>query len=130
MEGGAMLRRIALRKAAIVLAAAGAFALACGEPRGEALKPQAGAGGGAAVAELMQARGLSEADVTAALKTYMPTGKKDDYYVFSSGGQSGQIIVIGVPSMRILKYNAVFTPEPWQGWGYGDAASESVFKEG
>jgi nitrous-oxide reductase len=130
MEGESMSRRIAHRKAAIVLAAAGAFALACGEPRGEALKPQAGAGGGAAVAELMQARGLSEADVTAALKTYMPTGKKDDYYVFSSGGQSGQVIVIGVPSMRILKYIAVFTPEPWQGWGFGDAASERVFKEG
>jgi len=130
MEGEAMSRRIAHRKAAIVLAAAGAFALACGEPRGDALKPQTGAGGGAAVAELMQARGLSEADVTAALKTYTPTGKKDEYYVFSSGGQSGQVIVIGVPSMRILKYIAVFTPEPWQGWGYGDAASESVFQGG
>jgi nitrous-oxide reductase len=32
----------------------------------------------------------------------------------------GQVIVIGVPSMRILKYIGVFTPEPWQGYGYGD----------
>ena len=30
------------------------------------------------------------------------------------------MIVIGVPSMRILKYVGVFTPEPWQGYGYGD----------
>ena len=81
-------------------------------------------GSGATVAALMKERGLSEADVSAALKTYMPTGKKDDYYLFSSGGQSGQVIVIGIPSMRILKYIAVFTPEPWQGWGYGDQGSE------
>ena len=78
----------------------------------------------------MRARGLSEADVTAALKTYTPTGKKDEYYLFSSGGQSGQVIVIGLPSMRILKYIAVFTPEPWQGWGYGDRASGGVLDAG
>ena len=68
-------------------------ALACG-PGGEqakqALEPAA-AGSGATVAALMKERGLSEADVSAALKTYMPTGKKDDYYLFSSGGQSGQV---------------------------------------
>jgi len=29
-------------------------------------------------------------------------------------------MVIGVPSMRILKVIGVFTPEPWQGYGYGD----------
>ena len=60
----------------------------------------------------------------------MPTGKKDDYYLFSSGGQSGQVIVIGVPSMRILKYIAVFTPEPWQGYGFGDQGSEAVLAAG
>jgi nitrous-oxide reductase len=124
-----MPRRIAERIAFLATAGAVSLSLACDQPRGEALKPQA-SNGGSAVAELMQARGLSEADVTAALKTYMPTGKKDDYYVFSSGGQSGQVIVIGVPSMRILKYIAVFTPEPWQGWGYGDQVSEKVFEEG
>jgi nitrous-oxide reductase len=32
--------------------------------------------------------------------------------------------------MRILKYIAVFTPEPWQGWGYGDTESENVLAEG
>jgi hypothetical protein len=52
----------------------------------------------------MKARGLSEADVTAALKTYTPTGKLDEYLTFASGGHSGQVLVIGVPSMRILKY--------------------------
>jgi len=68
----------------------------------------------------MAARNLSQADVEAALKTFTPTGRHDEYYIFASGGHSGQMLVIGVPSMRILKYIAVFTPEPWQGYGYGD----------
>jgi nitrous-oxide reductase len=87
----------------------------------EPLQPSASAAGGS-VPELMKARGLTDADVTAALKTYMPTGKHDDYYIFASGGQSGQVLVVGVPSMRILKYIAVFTPEPWQGFGFSDGS--------
>jgi nitrous-oxide reductase len=67
----------------------------------------------------MKERQLSEADVEAALLTYKPSGKKDDYVIFASGGQSGQVLVIGVPSMRLLKVIGVFTPEPWQGYGYG-----------
>ncbi|MBW2224565.1 MAG: cytochrome C, partial [Deltaproteobacteria bacterium] len=81
------------------------------------------------IAELMKQRGLSEADVSAALQTYTPTGKKDTYLTFASGGHGGNMIVIGVPSMRILKYVAVFTPEPWQGYGYGDQSGE-VLKMG
>ncbi len=81
---------------------------------------------GPSLQELMKARNLSEADVTAALKTYMPTGRFDDYYLFASGGHGGNIIVIGVPSMRILKYVAVFTPEPWQGFGYGDESDKLI----
>ena len=66
-----------------------------------------------ALKDVMKARGLTEKDVLAAAKTYTPTGGRDEYMVFSSGGQSGQLIVYGIPSMRILKYVAVFTPEPW-----------------
>lgn len=79
-----------------------------------------GGPGAPSVQSLMQARGLTEADVTAALKTYVPPGKHDEYLMFASGGHSGDLIVIGVPSMRILKYIAVFTPEPWQGYGFDD----------
>lgn len=82
-----------------------------------------------ALQELMKARKLSEDDVKAALMTYTPTGRHDEYYMFASGGHSGQVIVIGIPSMRILKYIGVFTPEPWQGYGYGDQ-SKQVFEEG
>ena len=76
-------------------------------------------GASANIKDLMAARELSEADVEAALKTYLPTGHKDPYMIFASGGQSGQVLVIGAPSMRLLKLIGVFTPEPWQGYGYG-----------
>ena len=70
-------------------------------------------------AALAAERGLTSENIYAALKTYLPTGEHDPYIMFSSGGQSGQVLVIGVPSMRILKVIGVFTPEPWQGYGYG-----------
>ncbi|MDR2208986.1 MAG: Sec-dependent nitrous-oxide reductase [Azoarcus sp.] len=79
--------------------------------------------------DVMKRRGLSQQDLMAAAKTYTPTGKRDEFVAFSSGGQSGQIIVYGIPSMRILKYLAVFTPEPWQGYGY-DEESKEILKGG
>jgi len=79
--------------------------------------------------KVMKDRGLTERDVLAAAKTYTPTGMKDEFYVFSSGGQSGQVIVYGVPSMRILKYIGVFTPEPWQGYGF-DNESKKILESG
>ena len=79
--------------------------------------------------KVMKERGLTEKDVLAAAKTYTPTGGRDEYIVCSSGGQSGQIIFYGIPSMRILKYVAVFTPEPWQGYGFDDE-SKAVLAQG
>ena len=87
------------------------------------------ASAGGELQKVMKARGLSEIDVIRAAKTYNPTGGRDEFVVFSSGGQSGQVIVYGVPSMRILKYIAVFTPEPWQGYGY-DEESLKVLRQG
>jgi len=79
--------------------------------------------------EIMKKRGLSEEDALAALKVYNPSGKHDEYYVFVGGGQSGQVLVYGVPSMRPLKYIGVFTPEPWQGYGF-DVDSKKILREG
>jgi len=90
---------------------------------GSELSAPAGVGG-ADVATLMKERNLTEADVASALKTYTPTGVHDSYYTFASGGHGGQVLVIGVPSMRILKVIAVFSPEPWQGYGYGDQTED------
>ncbi len=79
---------------------------------------------------IIAARGLTPEDVTAALKTYTPSGTHDDYIMFASGGHGGQVYVIGMPSMRILKQIAVFTPEPWQGYGYGAEGTMQILSEG
>ncbi|MFN2376650.1 MAG: Sec-dependent nitrous-oxide reductase [Candidatus Binatia bacterium] len=89
-----------------------------------AAAPSASLGASASIRDLMTARGLSEDDVAAALKTFLPTGAKDEYMIFASGGQSGQVLVMGVPSMRLLKVIGVFTPEPWQGYGYGGGSNK------
>lgn len=105
------------------------FSLALVSCRDEAPGNGAGqaAGSGALPADaaaLAAERGLTADNIYAALKTYMPTGELDPYIMFASGGQSGQILVVGVPSMRILKVIAVFTPEPWQGYGYGGSSND------
>ncbi|MBM3999353.1 MAG: Sec-dependent nitrous-oxide reductase [Planctomycetes bacterium] len=69
--------------------------------------------------QIIQERGLTPDDVAAAVATYTPSGKMDEYIMFASGGHSGQVLVIGLPSMRLLRSIAVFTPEPWQGAGFG-----------
>jgi len=111
--------------AALCLCVTGA---ACENKAEQAIQqPTAAAlGASSSIKDLMTARGLSEADVEAALKTYVPTGKHDDYTIFASGGQSGQVLVIGVPSMRLLKVIGVFTPEPWQGYGYGGESNKVI----
>ena len=86
-------------------------------------------GGGSQLQQLMKERNLTEKDVEAALKTYTPSGRHDEYFLFGSGGHSGQVVVVGLPSMRILKYIAVFTPEPWQGYGF-DEQTKAVLAGG
>lgn len=118
--------RIAVRAlAGIALVIGSVTAVACApqKPKGADL------GASQSIKDLMAKRGLSEADVEAALKTYVPGGKNDDYMIFASGGQSGQVLAIGVPSMRLLKLIGVFTPEPWQGYGYG-GDSNAVIESG
>ena len=54
----------------------------------------------------------------AAQRTYVAPGKLDDYYLFYSGGHSGQVYVAGVPSMRHIMTIPVFAPYPATGYGF------------
>ncbi len=78
-----------------------------------------GSAGSGDLDAIAQERGLSPDDMRHALQSFVPPGKFDDYVLLASGGHSGQMLVIGMPSMRILKVIGVFTPEPWQGYLYG-----------
>ena len=86
------------------------------------------AGPGGDVSAIARSRGLTDADVVAAVSTFQPTGQMDDYILFASGGHSGQVAVIGVPSMRLLKIIAAFTPESWQGYATGSDEHEHLME--
>ena len=115
--------------ATILLLCLGLFCvMAClnQKPTDSNSSPVGSVGVPSSVKEIADIRGLTPDDIEAAVKTYHPSGMHDEYIMFSSGGHSGQIHVIGIPSMRLLKTIGVFTPEPWQGWGYGSEDSMST----
>lgn len=130
--------------ALVVIVLAGIFSACSRKPKSESGDAQSAAvSGGQAAASgagvgalpqdalaIAEERGLTPQDINAALKTYMPSGKWDEYYLFLSGGHSGNLIVAGVPSMRILKNIAVFTPEAWQGYGFGSLETEAILDAG
>ncbi len=113
----------------------GGLALGCenkAEIQQKALQePTAALGASSSIKDLMRARGLSDADVESALETYVPSGKHDECTIFASGGQSGQVLVIGVPSMRLLNVIGVFTPRAVAGLRYGYGGnSDAVIAHG
>jgi nitrous-oxide reductase len=123
----------------VLFAALALIAVACtsSDDSGDSDTTAAAASGGQAAPgdvnaarEAVGLQPLTDDQVNAALKTYLPSGEIDPYIMFASGGHAGQIFVIGMPSMRLLKTIAVFTPEPWQGWGYGNRATDEVLAEG
>jgi nitrous-oxide reductase len=54
----------------------------------------------------------------AAIATYVAPGDTDEYYLFYSGGHSGNVYVAGVPSMRHIATIPVFAPYPATGYGF------------
>lgn len=58
----------------------------------------------------------SQAAVSRASHDVAP-GELDDYYGFFSGGHSGEVRVLGIPSMRVLKRIPVWNIDPGSGWG-------------
>jgi nitrous-oxide reductase len=83
-------------------------------------------------ARVAEERKLSPEDVTRAVKTFVPPGRPDmdTHLLFSSAGHGGQLLIMGVPSMRLLKVIGVFAPEPWQGYGFGADWSEAILAAG
>ncbi len=80
--------------------------------------------------EIIQERGMTPDEAEAALKTFVPPGKYDDFVMITSGGHRGSILLYGIPSMRMLKEIPVYSPDVWQGWGQGDTDSEEILKKG
>jgi len=72
---------------------------------------------------MLKGRGLDDANILSAAKTFMPRGGRDEYFAFVGTGNSGTMVVYGIPSMRIYKYVGVFSPEPWQGYGFDDEST-------
>ena len=72
------------------------------------------------------ARGGGSELTDAALATYVAPGDLDEYYLFYSGGHSGQVFVSGVPSMRHIATIPVFTPYPGTGYGFDDETKEML----
>lgn len=62
----------------------------------------------------------------AAQKTYVAPGDLDEYYLFASGGHSGQVYVYGVPSMRHITTIPVYSPYPATGYGFDKDSKEML----
>jgi len=87
-------------------------------------------GGLGGIGDVIAARGLTVEQAEGALRAFTPPGEFDEYVMVASGGHSGQLHLVGVPSMRLLKTIPVFTPESWSGYGQGADWSESILDEG
>ena len=56
----------------------------------------------------------------AAQRVYVAPGQYDEFYLFTSGGFSGQVGVYGIPSGRLLKVLPVFSQNPENAYGYSE----------
>jgi nitrous-oxide reductase len=80
--------------------------------------------------DLASSLGLSGDEARGALQTAVPPGKYDPYFMFASSGHAGHVLVIGVPSMRLLKVIAVFTRDSYSGYGFGADLGEGLLRAG
>ncbi len=114
-----MRRRVQTAAMIAITVAATAVLLSSRGPSGPVASSEA-AQSGSSLDQIMAQRGLSPEEAEAALKTFVPPGRFDDYVMFTSGGHRGSIMLYGIPSMRLLKEIPVYAPDSWQGWAQGD----------
>ncbi len=55
-----------------------------------------------------------------AAQVYVPPGSYDEFYMFTSGGFSGQVGVYGLPSGRLFRVIPVFAQDPEKSYGYSE----------
>ena len=101
-------RRKFIREAAVV-GAAGAASLALAACGKQEAGKAASSAGTSATAGAASAKGMPE--------DHVAPGQLDEYYGIWSGGQSGEIRLVGLPSMRQLMRVPVFNPDFTIGWG-------------
>lgn len=56
----------------------------------------------------------------AAEAVYVAPGEHDEFYAFMSGGFSGQVSVMGLPSGRLFRRIPVFSVDAEKGWGFDE----------
>jgi nitrous-oxide reductase len=68
----------------------------------------------------------ASSDASVSAKSFVAPGQKDEFYLFYSGGHSGQVYVAGLPSMRHISTIPVFAPYPATGYGYDEESKHML----
>jgi len=72
--------------------------------------------------------GKSSSGSSLAERSFVAPGDKDEFYLFYSGGHSGQVFVAGLPSMRHITTIPVFAPYSGSGYGFDEETKAMLGK--